>query len=78
MNDHPNKRRPSVFVLAAASKSITAEIDVDDLLALRRDWTREEASLFLAQHAGHVGTAMIQAGMATLILLAERGADDAH
>lgn len=78
MKNQPRKGLPSVFALAGQSQSITAEIDVDDVLAVHRDWTRERAGRFLAQHGGDIGADMIQAGMARLIALAGRSSQDVH
>ncbi|HEV2294696.1 MAG TPA: hypothetical protein VGR35_12650 [Tepidisphaeraceae bacterium] len=63
-------RRPiSAFALAKTDFSVHAQIGVDDVQALRPDWSEREVQAFLRQHGVAIGEEMAMAGAALLAAL---------
>lgn len=63
----PRKKVPSVFALASPPTSVSAAIDVSDVLEARPHWTRQQAAAFLSAHAEAIGSEMVVRGAEVLI-----------
>lgn len=63
-------RRPiSAFALAKTDYSVHAQIGVDDVQALRPDWSEREVQAFLREHGNAIGEEMAMAGAVMLAAL---------
>jgi hypothetical protein len=62
--DEPRRRarKISAFALAAESQSVSAQIDVADVLCLRPCWTPKQAADFLREHSDQIGRSMVMRG----------------
>jgi hypothetical protein len=72
----PPKPKVSVFALATQSSSVRAEIDAQDVLSLRPDWSETQANAFLREHTDFIGNEMVVAGAAALAALIKRSRHD--
>lgn len=66
--NHP-RRKLSAFALAKTDHSVHAQIGVDDVQALRPDWSEREVQAFLREHGDAIGTEMAMAGAVMLAVL---------
>jgi hypothetical protein len=66
-------RKPSAFALAREVSTITAEIDVEDVLATRPEWTPQQAAEFIRTNAKEIAAAMVECGVELLISLSTKG-----
>ena len=62
-------RKISAFALAMESQSVSAQIDVADVLCLRPSWTPKQAAEFLREHSERIGTSMVMRGVEMLAAL---------
>lgn len=69
----PRPRKLSAFALAEETASVQAEINADDVLHLKPEWSRQQAEAFLRQHTEAIGREMVMAGATLLMTLIERG-----
>ncbi len=66
--NHP-RRKLSAFALAKTDYSVHARIGIDDVQALRPDWSEQEVRAFLRQHGHAIGEEMATAGAEMLAAL---------
>jgi hypothetical protein len=67
MSKEQNRRKVSAFGSAIRLIVADAEVGVNDVLAARPDWSREQAEKFLARCSGDISRAMAQAGEVELL-----------
>jgi len=63
------RRKVSAFALAKIDFSVHAQIGMDDVQALRPNWSEQETQAFLQEHGHTIGTEMAMAGAAVLAAL---------
>ncbi len=72
-------RRPiSAFALAKTDYSVHARIGIDDVQALRPDWSEREVQAFLREHSDAIETEMAMAGEVMLAVLIEGSGKDVN
>lgn len=75
--NHP-RRKLSAFALAKTDYSVHAHIGIDDVQALRPDWSEGEVQAFLRHHGDAIGTEMAMAGAVMLAVLIEGSGKDVN
>jgi hypothetical protein len=73
--DQPRRKKLSAFVLAINSPTITAEIDVRNVLEACPNWTEQQAAEFLREHADVIGGAMAVRGSEMLYYILGGGSN---
>lgn len=63
------RRQLSAFALAKTDFSVHAQIGMDDVRALRPDWSDQEVKAFLREHGHAIGEEMAMAGATMLAAL---------
>ncbi len=66
-----NQKPINPFLMAKRLPVVMASLRVADVLALRPDWTTDQAEAFLATHAAVIAYYMLQAATAAAAKLAE-------
>ena len=72
------RRKVSAFALAKIDFSVHAQIGMDDVQALRPNWSEQEAQAFLQEHGHTIGAEMAMAGAAVLAALMGGGDGDVN
>lgn len=75
--NHP-RRKLSAFALAKTDFSVHAAIGMDDVQALRPDWSDREVQAFLREHGDAIGTEMAMAGAVLLAVLTDGSGKDVN
>ncbi len=72
------RRQISAFALAKTDYSVHARIGIDDVQALRPDWSEREVQAFLRDHGDAIETEMAMAGEVMLAVLIEGSGKDVN
>ncbi len=72
------RRKLSAFALAKTDYSVHARIGIDDVQALRPDWSEREVQAFLRDHGDAIETEMAMAGEVMLAVLIEGSGKDVN
>lgn len=62
----PTPRKLSVFALAKCPGGFSVQLRPEDVMALRPDWSRQQAKEFLGRHARSAAESMIAAGLVAI------------
>jgi hypothetical protein len=71
-------RRVSAFGLAARPGGFSVEIDVEHVLEVRPNWSRDKAKQFLNRHGAAMANLMVSTAMTALLAAAEREDEAMH